>query len=133
MRLFLSILVLSFTYISSAKADVYYCNATSTILVVLHEIEGRPIYTQNVDPYPEALKFKRESDRIILKDNFDTTMLIHHKVFPKKGIRDYFIASKDRAFGATGGFGMTGYFEYFDGLATYNMGGNISTLKCDKF
>lgn len=133
MRFFLSIFMLTFTYISSVKADVYYCNATSTILVVLHEIEGRPIYTQNMAPYPETLKFKRESDRIILKDKYEKTMLIHRKVFPRKGVRDYFMASGDGAFGATGGYGMTGYFEYFDGLATYHMGNTISTYECDKF
>ena len=79
MRFFLSILVLTFTYISSAKADVYYCNATSTILMLFQETEGRPIYTQNMAPYPEALKFKRESDRIILKHNYENENYRNHR------------------------------------------------------
>ena len=128
-------MLLFFSILSTAKADVYYCKGTASILLVLHEIEGRPIYTQKVDPYPKTLNFKRESNKITIKEKGggESIMEIHSGVFPIKGTKDYFLASSDGKFGADGRFGMTGYFEYLDGLATYHMGTTISTFQCDKF
>lgn len=133
MRTLLIILLSFFSILSAAKADVYYCTGTASILLVFHEIEGRPLYTQNVDPYPEKLKFQRESNKITIQAHREAIMEIHNGVFPKKGAIDYFLASPDGNFGADGRFGMTGYFEYFDGLATYHMGNTISTYECERF
>ena len=133
MRTLLLILLSFFSILSAAKADVYYCTGTASILLILHEIEGRPIYTQKVDPYPEKLKFRRERNKITIKAQREEIMEIHKGGFPIKGASDYFLASPDGNFGADSRFGMSGYFEYFDGLATYHMGTTISTYECDKF
>ena len=128
------IAVLSWVSFSSgSKADVHYCKATATALIVLHEIEGRPIYTQSVDPNPETLMFNREGNNITIKAEGEYIMKIHDGVFPKKDTSDYFLASRDGKFGADSGFGMTGYFEYFDGSATFHRGNTISTFQCNKF
>lgn len=117
-----------------AIADVFYCNATDTILVVINEIKDRPIYTQHMEPYPETLKFQRNSDEIKLKWNGkEESYEIHKGVYPFIKAKDYFIASYDGQFGALGGFGMTGYFEFSDGAAVWHRGNNISTFECEQF
>ena len=117
-----------------AIADVFYCNATDTILVVINEIKDRPIYTQHIEPYPETLKFQRNSDEIKLKWNGkEASYKIHSSVFPRKDTKEYFLASRDGQFGARGGFGMTGYFEFYDGAAVWHQGNTISTFACEQF